>query len=103
MSATTDFIAELFRAANDERLKAVEKKRLLERAVVTIRDMREQVGIEPSKSKADAVIDLQTVAGSIPLGKASSEEVKTALLDAAEMIRTLKIVLDAKGEVLRGE
>lgn len=47
------------------------------------------------------MIDLVTMAGSI--SRRTDEEVKTALLDAANMIRTLKIVLDAKDEVLRGE
>lgn len=95
MSLTTAFVAELVRAANHvERLTDFEKRRLLERAVVTIRDMREQVGIPESKTAADAVIDLQTVAGGIE--RRSADEVKAAILDAAEMIRVLKIILDGK-------
>lgn len=102
MTRTTDFVAELFRAANDDRLNAFEKKRLLDRALNTIRDLREQVGIDPSKTEPDVVIDLQTVAGSIPLGKASDAQVKVALLDAAEMIRVIRIMLDAANDALAG-
>ncbi|WP_426124498.1 hypothetical protein [Pararhizobium sp. PWRC1-1] len=92
MSPNTDFIAELIRAANEVgNLSALEKGRMLQRSIVIIRDGRNEVGIPP----ADGVIDLQTVAASID--RRSDDEVKAALLDAADMIRTLKIVLDAKG------
>lgn len=102
MSSITDFVAELVRAANEvHRLGDFEKRRLLERAVTTIRDMRDEVGILQSRTAADAVIDLQTTAAAIYHGKHSSGEVKAALLHAAEMIRALKIVLDAKGEGMR--
>ncbi len=95
MSLITAFIAELVRAANHvEQLTNFEKRRLLERAVVTIREMREQVGIPESRTAADAVIDLQTTAGGIE--RRSADEVKAALLDAAEMIRILRIILDGK-------
>ena len=95
MSLTTAFIAELVRAANHvEHLTNFEKRRLLERAVVTIREMREQVGIPESKTAADAVIDLQTTAGGIE--KRTHGQVMAALLDAAEMIRILRIILDGK-------
>jgi hypothetical protein len=94
LSTTTDFIAELVRAANEvDKLATLEKGRLLQRSTVIIRDGRNEVGIPP----ADGVIDLQTVAASID--RRSDDEVKAALLDAADMIRTLKIVLDAKDEV----
>jgi hypothetical protein len=93
LSATTDFIAELVRAANEVgKLATLEKGRLLQRSIVIIRDGRNEAGIPP----ADGVIDLQTVAASID--RRSDNEVKTALLDAADMIRTLKIVLEAKTE-----
>ena len=102
MSSTTDFIAELIRAANEvRRLDNYQRRRLLGRAVATIREGREQVDIPASKTAADAVIDLVTMTGSI--SRRSDDEVKAALLNAASMIRTLKIVLDAKDEVLRGE
>ena len=104
MTLVHGFISELIRAANEVgKLQAVEKKRLLERVVNTIRDMREQIGVEPDRDAADVVIDLQTVAGSIPLGRADDDRVKAALLEGASAIRTLKMLLDAKGEALRGE
>ena len=102
MSTTTDFISELVRAANEiGKLDNYQRSRLLYRAIATIRDGRDQVGIPPSRTAADAVIDLLTIAASV--GSRSDDEIKAALLDAANMIRTLKIVLDAKDEVLRGE
>ncbi len=53
-SLTTAFIYELVWAANQvEHLTDFEKRRLLERAVVSIREMRYQVGIPESKTEAD--------------------------------------------------
>ncbi len=49
MTATTDFIAE----------------RLLQRAIVTIRDMRDVMGIPPGRTAADALIDISTVAAAV--------------------------------------
>ncbi len=93
MSLTTAFISELAWAANQvEHLTAFEKRRLLERAVVTIREMREQVGIPASKTEPDPVIDLQTTAAGIE--RLTGDDVRAALLDAANMIRTLRIILD---------
>ncbi|WDZ80959.1 hypothetical protein PWG15_24720 (plasmid) [Ensifer adhaerens] len=95
MSLTTAFISELVWAANQvEHLTNFEKRRLLERAVVTIREMREQVGIPQSKTEVDPVIDLQTTAVGIELR--THNQVKAALLDAADMIRILRIILDGK-------
>lgn len=93
MSLTTAFISELVWSANQvEHLTAFEKRRLLERAVVTIREMREQVGIAASKTEPDPVIDLQTTAAGIE--RHTGDNVRSALLDAANMIRTLRIMLD---------
>ena len=104
MSNVTDFVAELLRAANRvDRLGDLEKRRLLERAVTTIRDMRDEVGIRQSRTTADAVIDLQTTAAAIYRGSRSNDEVKAALLHAAEMIRALKIILDAKNDGTGGD
>ncbi|WP_029619665.1 hypothetical protein [Pseudorhizobium marinum] len=100
MSTTTDFITELVRAANEvDRLHDREKRGLLERAVVTIRDMREAVGIPSSRTAADGLVDLQAVQGSLCRGEATAMRAKAALLDAADMIRTLHIVLDSETEI----
>ncbi|KQW62681.1 MULTISPECIES: hypothetical protein [unclassified Ensifer] len=99
MSLTTAFVAELIWAANQsQHLTTFEKRRLLERAVVTIRDMREQAGIPSSNTEADAVIDLQSTAAAID--KRTDEQIQAALLDAADMIRTLRILLDTGTEVV---
>lgn len=95
MSLTTDFIAELIRAANEaDKLTPFEVKRLLNRSVATIRDMRKQTGIQGSYRAKDVVIDLQTA--SARAGALSADEVRDNLLDAADIIRTLKIILDGK-------
>ncbi|WP_029620588.1 hypothetical protein [Pseudorhizobium marinum] len=97
MSTSPDFIAELVRAANEvEKLSVYEKVRLLDRAITTIRDMREQVGIPPSGTATDAVVGLQTTRVAFARGKRTGDHVKAALLDAADMIRTLHIVLDTE-------
>ncbi|OOG75576.1 hypothetical protein B0E45_01210 [Sinorhizobium sp. A49] len=83
MSGVAEFVAELFRAANElEKLTEFEKRRLLERAVTIIRDMRDETGIAGRSLYAD------------PIDQRSDETVKAALLDAAGIIRTLKIILD---------
>jgi hypothetical protein len=100
MSSVNDFVSELVRAANEvEKLDDFERRRLLERAVTTIRDLRETVGIPQSETGGDVVIDLQTTAWAIEKGTRTDEDVKRALLDAAGMIRDLHIVLDTGTEI----
>ncbi|MQW45567.1 hypothetical protein GHK68_25725 [Sinorhizobium meliloti] len=95
MSLTTDFIAELIRAANEaDRLTPFEIKRLLNRSVATIREMREQTGIPGSSRARDVVIDLQVAAAKADT--LPEDEIRDNLLDAADIIRTLKIILDGK-------
>ncbi|MDQ0324151.1 flagellin-specific chaperone FliS [Pararhizobium capsulatum DSM 1112] len=102
MTPITDFIAELIRAANKvEKLGVPQRKRLLQRAIGTIYALRDKVGMVSDKNSADATARLKVVAGTID--RRTNEEVGAALLVAADIIRTLKIVLDAKDEVLRGE
>ncbi len=97
MSSTTDFIAELVRAANDlEKLVMIEKARLLDRSVATIRQLRETIGIPASYAAADAVLDLQETQLMLISGEATPEQVKASLLEAADMIHTLHIVLDTR-------
>jgi hypothetical protein len=94
------FIAGLIRAANEvEKLHGEEARRLLNRAITVIRDMRETIGIPRSRTAADVVIDLQTTAVALGLGNRSPEQVKAALLDAAGIIRDLHIVLDTGTEI----
>lgn len=94
-SSRSPFISELVWAANQvEHLTNFEKRRLLERAVFTIREMRDQVGIPESKTEAVPVIDLQTTA--VGIERRTHDQVMAALLDAADMIRILRIILDGK-------
>lgn len=96
------FIAELIKAANElDRLATFEVSCLLDRSVDTIRDMREQTGVEQSALGRDVVIYLQT--SSARAKGLPEDQARDALLDAAETIQTLKMMLDAKDEVLRGE
>jgi len=93
MSSVSGFVSELVRDANRiEKIGAYEKRRMLERAVTTIRDMREQIGVRPSRTVRDIVIDIQTIAASVD--RQPDADVRRAFLQAAETIRTLKIVLD---------
>jgi len=105
LSSTTDFVAELVRAANEiDKLTASEKNRLLDRSAEMVMELREQVGIPASRTGADAVIELQIVAAAVPFGRRSNEQVKAVLLNAAAMIRDLHIVLDTGTEIqLSGE
>jgi hypothetical protein len=99
MTATTDFIAELVRAANEvEKLPPVERGRLLQRAIATIRDMRDVVGFPVSGSAADSLIAMGALAGSV--GNRPDADVRAGLLEAAGMIRDLRIVVDSKIEVI---
>ena len=99
MTLTNSFIAELIRDANrPDRLDGWQKRGMLERAVTTIRDMRETIGI-PSGPGRDSLVDIHTIALSIERGWRSDEEVRNALLQAAAMIRDLHIVLDSKTEI----
>ncbi|MGV1776784.1 hypothetical protein ACQZ6H_17825 [Agrobacterium fabrum] len=99
MTLINSFIAELIRDANLlDHLDDYQKRRLLERAVITIRDMRETIGIPPGPGR-DRLLEIQTVALSIELGWRCDEEVRNALLLAAAMIRDLHIVLDSKTDI----
>ncbi|WP_420829025.1 hypothetical protein [Ensifer adhaerens] len=100
MSLTTAFISELVWAANQvDQLTAFEKRRLIERAVVIIREMRDQIGNPQNKTAADPVIDLQTTAAGME--NRTDDQTRDALLDAANMIRSLRIILDGKEASIR--
>jgi hypothetical protein len=102
MATTTNLIAELVRAANEVgKLRDFEKQRLIERGVRTVREMRSDTGVRPSRSTRDALVTIEIA--NIRSEIHSDEGAKAAMLDLADMIRTLKIVLDAKHEVLTGD
>ncbi|WP_370649373.1 CII family transcriptional regulator [Neorhizobium galegae] len=92
MSSMVDFAAELVRAANRvEQLDSKETRRLLNQAMKTIRNMREQIGISESQTAADVVSELQVIAVAFGWGKRTDSEIASALLKAADMIRDLQI------------
>lgn len=96
MSLVTAFISELIRAANEvENLTPHEISRLLDRSVDTIREMREQTEAAGYSRARDVVVDLQIV--SSRARDFSTEDVRDTLIDAAEIIRALKIILDEQG------
>ncbi len=100
MSSTTDFIAELVRAANEvDRLSGYERGRLFERSVTTIRAMRETIGIPSAQADADKMVDLQVMVAIRGTRAKDPSEVREALLTAAGMIRDLHIVLDTGTEI----
>ncbi len=98
-SSTPAFVSELVRAANEvERLGVPEYQNLLYRAITTVNDLREQVGIPGSGTAHDAIVDLEETADSVAsLGVA---ERASALLDAADMVRTLWIVFDSNTRIV---
>lgn len=99
MTLTNKFIAELVLDANRlGLLGAYQKRRMLERAVATIRDLRETIGM-PSGPGRDRVLDIHTMALSIERGWHSDEEIRDAFLHAAGMIRDLHIILSSKTEI----
>jgi hypothetical protein len=98
LSSTTDFIAELVRAANEvEKLSEDECARLLNVASLTILDCRDQVGVDQDSTNQGRVSDFLTLSGAIPL--VPDEEIKAALLEAAGIIRHLHIALDTRTEI----
>lgn len=102
MTPLTDLISELIRAANTfDRLGDFEKRRLLDRAYRAVEDGRREIGVHPSQTEYDAAIDFLTMSRS-PESFSLDEQIE-AFLDAADMLKTIKILLDAKAEVLRGE
>ncbi|HEV7434647.1 MAG TPA: hypothetical protein VGO22_07235 [Pseudorhizobium sp.] len=81
MSSTTQFIAELVRAANEvERLTDLEHARLLVRSVAAIRDMRVKAGIPSARTHTDKIADLQGLIAQIGIAADTSQEVRAALL-----------------------
>jgi hypothetical protein len=96
--ATTAFIAELIRAANEpSKLSHIEAILLLRRTAASIRDSRDQVAFRSSADdpgQGDIVFELTIMATSIDLFP--REKVAAMLLEAAQVLKANKILLDAK-------
>jgi hypothetical protein len=101
MSSITDFVIELVRAANEvETLAEQEKKRLLERSITIIRDMRETIGFPDAQADADRIYVIQSEVAAMGMGSGSPSELRDCLLLSATMIRDLHIVIDSNTEIL---
>jgi hypothetical protein len=95
LSATNAIVAELIRAANQvEKISTHEQRRLLDRAVTTIKGMRESIGIPSSAKGHDTLSDLKILSVQIDAIPIAPQEVREALLMAAGMVRDLHIAID---------
>ena len=93
MSATTNIMAELIRAANEvSSLTTGERRDLMVRASRAVKELRLKTGARPGRGK-DALFELEIAA---MRSENNSDEASAILLKLADMIRTLKIVLDTK-------
>jgi hypothetical protein len=98
VTGITDFIAELYRAANEiDRLTTVEKSRLLRRAAHTIQDMEEQLSNVADHRSHRIAEELLKLAEMVKDG-VYDMLVAHGLLEGADAIRRLKIL----GEVSEG-
>jgi hypothetical protein len=79
-----------------------ERRRLVDRAVRMVREMRIETGVRPGRRGQDRLRDIEIAALMVEVS-GSNDDLKGILLDLADMIRTLKIVLDAKAHVLKGQ
>ena len=103
MTVTNSFIAELVRDANMlDHLDGYQKRRMLERAVTTIRDMRETIGIPPGPGR-DRLLEIQTVALSIELGWRSEAWIAVSDTFLHRQNRTLMSARTATGWHCRAE
>jgi hypothetical protein len=97
MSGTNEFIAEVTRAASEvQTLGPDDARRFILRSVSTIREMRQLVGI-PSNGSYDTVFDLLKIATSA--GQQPPSDLARALLMAADMMRTLHMVIDSRDAI----
>jgi hypothetical protein len=98
MNSVPSFVSELVRAANEvNRLTTREAKSLILRAISAVRDLRDVIGIPVNGTKHDAVIQLNLLVSVIE--KASQQEIRDGLLSAADMVRTLWVVVDSGTEI----
>ncbi len=98
MTTISGFRSQLFRAANEvHELTPLQAQQLLEGAVALIRCMREQTGMEPNTEAPDVTNVLLDIAASVP--NRSEREIRNALLESADIIRLLTMILDSLDEL----
>lgn len=90
----SNLIASLVRAANRTGgASASYASDLLYQAIIAITDLREQAGMPAIGTPRDGIVNLQkTAVGAVGVSPA---EMRVALLDAADMLRTLRVVVDS--------
>lgn len=90
MTANADLVSQLTEAANDpDKFSDAKKRRLLEEAIQEIRELRKSAGIRPTTTVRDALDLLVSIAGELKSKSGSADRSRTALLDAAVMLRDL--------------
>lgn len=90
MSSTKRLIAELITAANEvEKLGTYEMAELLERSIITIREMRASLEFRLKRYAKDPLLDLEKVQRHVMQGIVVFDEVVTALKGASSMIGDL--------------
>ncbi len=94
MGLRSELISELIRTANAPSRKAKEQvSQLLYEAIVSITNLRRQAGIPAIGTKSDAIVGLRNIAKQpFPIANA---QMTSALLEAADMLRTLRILVDS--------
>lgn len=94
MNDWQSIVPEILRGANKvETLSPQIVANLLHRAVLAIRDLREEVGIPGTGTSGDAIIGLIEVASHA--SDVSFAERRAALLEAGDLLRTLRIVAES--------
>lgn len=89
-----ELIANLIRAANEiDRKSTAEVSQLLYKAIVEIVDLRQRAGIPGTGTRHDAIIHLRDIANE--QASPTSHERSGALLEAADMLRTLRVLIDS--------
>ena len=97
MTAVNDFITQLVRAADDlDKIDGFQKRRLLDRAIIVIRDLRLQAMIYPYLLSVDTTSQLQKAADDLIHGRVGNDQIQKLLLEAASAIRELHVGLDSK-------
>lgn len=100
MRHASDLLAELTRAANNlDRRNNVQRKRLVEEAIIAIERLRDRAGVSAKLSASDPAFELQFISAAITIGWATDSRVKMALLAAACEIRELSAVFGSEAEV----
>lgn len=94
---TAELISTLIRAANAAgRMPCEELSDLLYQAIVAIVDLRKLAGIPATGTRRDAIIGLRDIANAPGL---AAQQYSVALLDAVDMLRTLRILIDTGATV----